>query len=566
MMIKLTGYKSKFILSFILSIAIIISNISFFLISCGQKKEDQLQVNFSVLVCPTLQILSAGRLQGGGVIIQCSTDVAQITQDQAIIFWTDGEISLAPIENRRVNIDEKRSLLSTKSFITENEEILGKYESKGAEKIVFNRNVISTDFTISSFIPKDRGINRFIFKPLFQEALRSSGIAGVELEFPKDIVLISTYLNTKNLSYIIFPIFEETFLGFQEAVKVKEIALNFPDNISYAKVYLPISNPTLIFLAPIAPTILPDLNLSELLHIIPKKEYYEINPQMGDKVPIFLSQLRENIPIIARSEDGRIFKGNISRKLDSPVDMAILPPREGDLESKINFIFPKENTQKSFNLQIFSGSLNGLILIWEGQASITNYSLPISIPKDLISDLDFYYLKAQYEETKEDDNFLISEKVENYIPSSSPYISYNLKTLRKESFVLQIREIGSKIDISWRIPAEIPVDDLPLSQGEVFPECLTAKGLALFITKKCFTPSIQIVAEDDSGNFVAIWKITGLYEKNRAILPNFISKENIYDITGEIAPELKIKKIVLNFSLFTGSKLFVYEQKLEPKK
>jgi hypothetical protein len=559
---KLTRYKSKLILA----VAIIISNISFFLISCGQKKENQLQVNFSVLVCPTLQTLSAGRLQGGGVIIQCSTDAAQITQDQAIIFWTDGEISLAPIENGGVNPNKKQPIISTKSFITENGEILGKYESKGVEKIVFNRNVISTDFTISSFIQKDRGINRFIFKPLFQEAVRSAGIAGVELEFPKDIVLISTYLNTKNLSYIIFPIFEETFLGFQEAVKVKEIALNFPDNISYAKVYLPISNPTLSFLASIAPTILPDLNLSELLHIIPQKEYYEINPQMGDKVPIFLSQIRENIPIIARSGDGRIFKGNINQKLDSPVDMAILPPRDGDLESKINFIFPKENTQKSFNLQIFSGTLNGLILIWEGQASITNYSLPISILKDLISDLDFYYLKAQYEETKEDDNFLISEKVENYIPSSSPYISYNLKTLRKESFVLQIREISSKIDISWRIPSEIPVDDLPLSQGEVFPECLTAKGLALFITKKCFTPSIQIVAEDDSGNFVAIWKITGLYEKNRAILPNFISKENIYDITGEVAPELKIKKIVLNFSVFTGSKLFVYEQKLEPKK
>ena len=562
MMSKLTGYKSKFILS----IAIIISNISFFLISCGQKKEDQLQVNFSVLVCPTLQTLSAGRLQGGGVIIQCSTRTAQITQDQAIIFWTDGEISLAPIENGGVNPNKKQPIISTKSFITENDEILGKYESKGAEKIVFNRNVTTADFTISSFIPKDRGINRFIFKPLFQEALRLSGISGVELEFPKDIVLISTYLNTKNLSYIIFPIFEQTFIGFQEAVKVKEITLNFPDNISYARVYLPISNPTLIFLVPLLPTILPALNLSELLHIIPQKEYYEINPEKGDKVPIFLSQLRENILIIARSEDGRVFKGNINKRLDSPVDMVILPPREGDLESKINFIFPKENTQKIFNLQIFSGSLNGFILIWEGQASITNYSLPISIPKDLISDLDFYYLKAQYEETKEDDKFLISEKVENYIPSSSPYISYSLKTLRKESFVLQIREIGSKIDISWRIPSEIPVDDLSLSQGEVFPECLTAKGLALFITKKCFTPSIQIVAEDDSGNFVAIWKITGLYEKNRAILPNFISKENIYDITGEIAPELKIKKIVLNFSLFTGSKLFVYEQKLEPKK
>jgi hypothetical protein len=559
---KFYGNKIKFLLAAIT----ITGNISFLIAGCSQQKENQLQVNFSVLICPTLQTLSIGRLTDGSAIIQCSTKAAQLSQNYAIIFWTDGEISLAPIEKGGINLDQKESLISTKSFITENDKILAEYKSQGKENIVFNHNVISTDFTISTFIPKkDKGINAFLFQPLFKEALKSVGISDENLEFPKDIVLISTYLNTKNLSYVIFPVFEETFIGFQESVKVKDIILNFPDSISYAKVYLPISNPTISFLAPIAPTILPDLNLSELLNIIPKKEYYEVNPQRGDKIPIFLSQIRENIPIIAKSEDGRIFKGNINQKLDSPVDMVVLPPKDGDLGSRINFVFPKESTQKNFNLELFSGKQSGLILIWEGQTSATNYSLPISIPKDLISDLDLYYLKTYYEETKEDNNFFISEKIENYIPSSSPYIYYNLKTLSKENFILQIRELGSKIDISWKIPDEIPIDNLPLNQGEVFPNCLTTKGLALFITKKCFTPSIQIVAEDDSGGFMAIWKINGLYEKNKATLPNFIKAENIQNITEEVMPELKIKKIILSFTLYTGAKLFTYELVLRPK-
>ncbi len=557
-------YENK--IKFLLSAITIAGKISFFTAGCSQQKENQLQVNFSVLVCPTVQTLSIANLTDGRTIIQCSTNIAQISQNEAIIFWTDGEISLAPIEGGRINLDRKEPLIPTKSFITENDKILAEYKSQGKESIVFKQNFTSADFTISTFIPKKgKGINAFLFQPLFKEVLKLAGITDVDLESPKDIVLISTYLNTKNLSYIIFPIFEEAFIVFQEAVRVKDITLNFPDIVSYAKVYLTISNPTISFLAPIVPTILPDLNFSEILNIIPKKDYYEINPQRGDKIPIFLSQIGENISIIAKSEDGRIFKGNINQKLESPVDMVILPPKDGDLDSKINFAFPKENTQKNFNLQLFSVKQNGLILIWEGQASATNYSLPIYIPKDLISDLNLYYLKTYHEETREDNNFFISEKIENYILSPSPYIYYNLKTLSKENFILQIRELGEKIDISWKIPEEIPIDNLSLSQSEVFPNCLTAKGLALFITKKCFTPSIQIVAEDDSGNLMSIWKINGLYEKNRAILPNFIKAENIQNITEEPTPELKIKKIILSFTLYTGTKLFTYELIVRPK-
>jgi len=53
--------------------------------------------------------------------------------------------------------------------------------------------------------------------------------------------------------------------------------------------------------------------------------------------------------------------------------------------------------------------------------------------------------------------------------------------------------------------------------------------------------------------------------KNRAILPNFIKAENIQNLTEEPTPELKIKKIILSFTLYTGTKLFTYELVLRPK-
>jgi len=537
---------------------------------CGQKTEKKVELNFSGGICVSTSNISISTVQseeGQKLIISCGTRAGQISQNAVIAFFSDGEISIIPIENNTLNINKKIVLISSKIFLSKEGVVLSTYTSQGNDLFVFkNQNFQKADISISTFIKKDSNIMKLLSETFSSQI----GVPESSLQ-SKDVLIISTYLDANNLSYFIFPIFEEALLLFQKNFKVKDIKLVFPSGLSGDSIISVSSQPEITLFQPVLFPVASEYNLSGIFYLSQDRYYYEKNlTESSISIPIFLSQASEKTFLFSVSkENNYFFKGEINPTNQSTVEMLPLPPKERDLNTTINFDFQEENTKDIFDIEIFSelsGSLFNLI-----QKAKVDYQKPyinLTIPKDILYSSQ-YIVKIETERQEDGDKFITKERLVKYEISESPFVRYSLKNFKSENFVFGIKEIGEdKISLFWRIPEKLDVAELGLSQAEIsnlsFANCITEQGNQTFIKKECFTPQIHILAESENGDNQIVWRVFNLYYTNEAQIPNILSPERFYEITGR-APKIKIKSIKLQFALYTGAKLFIYERSLEPK-
>ncbi|GBD02960.1 hypothetical protein HRbin19_00230 [bacterium HR19] len=536
---------------------------------CGQKTEKKVELNFSGGICVSLSSISISTVESEGgrkFIISCGTTAGQISQNAVIAFFSDGEISIIPIENNSLNINKKVVLISSKIFLSKEGVVLSTYSSQGNDLFIFkNQNFQKADISISTFIKNDSNIMK-LFSEIFSSQI---GVPESSLQ-SKDVVIISTYLDTNNLSYFIFPIFEETLFLFQKNFKVRDIKLVFPSGLSGDSIISVSSQPEITLFQPILFPVASEYNLSEISYLSQDRYYYEKNlTESPISIPIFLSQASEKTFLFSVSkESGYFFKGEINPSNQNTVEMVPLPPKEGDLNTTINFDLQEENTKDIFDVEIFSELSGSLFnLIQKSKVDYLNPHIKLYAPKDILYSSQ-YIVKIQTERKEEDDKFVKRERLIKYEVSESPFVRYSLKNFKYENFVFGIKEIGEdKISLFWRVPEKLDVAELGLSQLEVsslsFANCITEQGNQTFIKKECFTPQIHILAEGENGTQI-VWRVFNLYQRSEAQIPNLLSPQRFYEITGS-APKIKIKSIKLHFALYTGTKLFIYERSLEPK-
>lgn len=536
---------------------------------CGQKPEKKVELNFSGGICVSTSNISISTVQSEGgpkFIISCGTSAGQISQNAVIAFFSDGEISIIPIENNALNINKKIVLISSKIFLSKEGVVLSTYTSQGNDLFVFkNQNFQKADISISTFIKKDSNIMKLLSETFSSQI----GVPESSLQ-SKDVLIISTYLDANNLSYFIFPIFEEALLLFQKNFKVKDIKLVFPSGLSGDSIISVSSQPEITLFQPVLFPVASEYNLSGIFYLSQDRYYYEKNlTESPISIPIFLSQASEKTFLFSVSrESDYFFKGEINLSNQNTVEMIPLPPKKGDLNTTINFDFQEENTKDIFDVEIFSGLSGSLFnLIQKSKVDYLNPYIKLNAPKDILYSSQ-YIVKIQTERQEDDDKFIKREKLVKYEISESPFVRYSLKNFKYENFVFGIKEIGEdKISLFWRVPEKLDVAELGLSQLEIsnlsFANCITEQGNQTFIKKECFTPQIHILAEGENGTQI-VWRVFNLYHRSEAQIPNLLSPQRFYEITGS-APKIKIKSIKLHFALYTGTKLFIYEKTLEPK-
>ena len=386
---------------------------------CKVREEQKLSIDFSVALCTTVAMVQLSQIpeEGGGtkINLNCSPVSSDLGGTAALIFFTDGRISIFPVQNGRIDFENEVPLLSIKSFATENGEKIGEYESAGRQIITFDKlNREKVDITFSTFIDRESGILK-----LLADAI-SQGIGG-NLEKNKNFVFLSTHLGVKNLSNVIFPVFDIINLLLIRNMKIRDMSAElFPFSLTKTKVKVKISLPALTEINDILPPLLtafPELNYSLFDDIIAQKNFYEFEITDGKtQVPIFISQLDETLPVLAKSvgnqdeeekEEGErelTFFSEIAdfiNKLLGEEKFSAKISRysfsEKDLVSRIKFNFPDGQTQ---NVAVELYSLKGrgsYILASSGIVSPTTPYLDISIPQNIISESAYVRISKKEE-------------------------------------------------------------------------------------------------------------------------------------------------------------------------
>ena len=565
---------------------IIIVTFSFFLFfpRCKVREENKLSIDFSVALCTTVGMVQLSQIPGEGgetkVNLNCSPVSSDLGGTAALVFFTDGRISIFPIQNGRIDFENEIPLLSIKSFATENGEKIGEYESAGRNLIMFDKlNREKADITFSTFIDRGAGILKLLSDSI------SQGIGG-NLEKNKNFIFLSTHLGVKNLSNVIFPVFDIINLILIRNMKIRDMSAElFPFTLTKTKTKakIKISLPALTEINDILPpllTVFPELNYVLFEDIIAQQNFYEFEITDGKtRVPIFISQLDETLPVIVKSDEDNEEQEGKSLTFFSEIDDFInkllgeekflakisrYSFSEKDLVSRIKFNFPEGQTQ---NVDVELYSLKGrgsYILASSGIVSPTTPYLDISIPQNIIS--ESAYVKISKKEERSIGDSTIKEIIvyEKYKISDVPKVMYDVNFIPEEltffDLVIPESRTGQPISIVWKIPERIKIDDLG-DIGVPFPECIEQDRRFTYVNKNCFSHHIALFGEDEKSENVLVWRIFGLYEKDRVKLPNFTSPELIYDIM-EKNPQIRIKKAQLFFSVFSSDTILVLRKTL----
>jgi hypothetical protein len=299
-----------------------------------------------------------------------------------------------------------------------------------------------------------------------------------------------------------------------------------------------------------------------------QKNFYEMETTDGKiQVPLFLSQLGDNIPVIIKTDMGKTFFGEMqnmtnkilnSENFTEKISEYIFGNR--DITSKINFKFPEKYSQDTkVELYLFKGF--GYILVDFKTISPVSPYFDIAIPEKLLPKSS--YVKISSAEEKMVNGMKTSIEYGKYKISDVPEISYDLNFIPSDlvyfDFQKQEDGAGRYIILSWRIPEKINIEDVGLDENLFPPECIETDNISTYVNKNCFSHHVAILGEDDAGENMLIWRIFGLYEKNEVKLPDFTSPKLLYEITGR-SPEIKIKKVRLFFSIFSQNTILTIKK------
>ncbi len=532
-----------------------------FLVYCGAGRREGTEVNFSVAICNSLSVVQVSKipLADGTTtyLINCQSLSAQ-SGNIALIFYSDGEVSLVPIDQRGIDLTKKVKLLSAKAFLHSGGQIDSTYESSGKDLIIFKKNVQEADVSLAYFVSKDSGFLKFILDGLSSIATYS------ELINKKSYVFIYTQLSAKNLSSIVSPIFDDVFQLVLGNLKVGDLILNFPDVVTQGdKILISIPNQSADIASevPPLPIVLPEINFSTISDISASLPYYELDlTETSVKIPLVMGNV-SNILNILSFQDGIIyygrtpilFEGRIPKQIS--VGMEVIPPTTADVNSSIHIAFPDGET--SLAVEIYSFYQGAPLLVSRSQVFKERPTLPIRIPQFLTSGA--YYVAIRSEKSEKTGEFVVKDTFARYEISQVPYISYNADGLKSEQFIFDVALSQESLKLSWRIPNELDIQSIDPNLKVLIPECVSQKSDREFLNSKCITSYIDIFAEDSKGEEVIVWRIYGLFKSSSVVLPNFLSRTLLFDIL-KYAPQVKLKKVRLNYNAYFGSSLLTFKR------
>lgn len=541
-----------------------LSFFSFFLfVACGRDGSKELEVNFSFAVCPSTQIMQATPFQDSSgkvsVNISCSSSYFQIAQNLALIIYSDGNISIAPIRQGGINILEEQYLIQTISLIHKDGNISAVYKGtpgKTQDIVSFAEKTTVADISLVS------GINKRNLVYDFFEGAISSPLSSLDLQggiSRKNIVFISSYLQTKNLSNVPFLIFDEFQIYFLNNYKLSDVLLNFPeditlpDGITSVVVSLSSSIGETELSLPLLFPLISDINFQSIPKISERKFLYQFNITQNQlRIPLYLVNANNDLKVDVVGLSGeKLYFGKLENLTQTSTFMEIFPQNLSDIESKINFLFPDYLTQET-NFELYGQKEGSTFLLVSRKISKEKNRLDITIPFSLISDI--YYTKIRTEKSQTKDNIEIREVFERYDISQNPFVSYRIAYPRSEDFVFEASVAGDNILLSLIIP-RLRVDELFATPIQ---DCSVSDLFGTYLSRDCISAYVEILGSDSSGENIALWRIYNLDLKRNAKLPNLVeNKQIIFDALGS-APEIKIKEISLRYTAFFGNTIIGY--------
>lgn len=537
------------------------------LIACNRVKQNELDTNFSFAVCPsTTNIQVTPFLDQSGktsVNISCQTSSLQLSQNVGLIIYSDGNISIAPIESGRIKISDEEYLIKTISLLHQGGEVKSIYKGTPGQTqdlVSFPEKTTIADITLASSIKQDNLLYQ-IFDLSLSSLLGETETKGIER---KNIIFFSSHFSVKNLSNIPFLIFDGLQLYSLRNYKISDVILNFPENIT-----LP-NGTTSIIISPtnsisdidfITPpflpiTIIPDINFSSIQILSESKSAYQFEiTQNQISIPIFLTSIdnQRKINIIGESGNNLYF-GKLENLTQTTAFMEVFPPSESDVETTINFVFPESLTEE-VSFELYPKNRAGSFLMYKDKISKEGKrNLKIRIPKDLISDL--YYVKTYTEKKqKMSDNIETYERFERYEISEKPSVYYVLFYPQSENFSFEVEISESKILLSLLAPQKFPIDNLSVNPQ---PECVLEDLKGKYISRDCISSYVEIYGTDDEGKYQSVWKIYNLETRKNASLPNlFENKELLFELL-EAVPKIKIREISFKYIVFAGNTILSY--------
>ncbi len=551
----------------------------FFFSACGTNvKQGDRKVNFSVAVCPSIITVSPQLIDENGnqkIVIFCFPNVMRTELDRFgntskaiyIIAYTDGHIITANIEEEILEdasgeeIIQPRRIIDTaelraNAFLHESGEVIASAKSSGkTDLLIFNGvNREYSDITISTSLDKNSKTLSLLLLPL---QILTGKIEGNPFNY-ETIILTSTYINTKNLSSVVFPVFDSIQLILSKTAKISEITVNIPDQIKGKNIDISLGTtiPDIVFLIPPLFPILSDINFSYLKDIFSQRNFYFQNVSDSIKLPIYLENIASgnSIFLYAMSEE-KIMSANIPITSNS-ANLEIIPEDKNDINSNITFIPPDE---RQLYVEIY-GDINGsFIALKKSEISQEKGKVNIKIPAKLAENAINYQVNA-YQTIEEIKDGKKVNSISSFISlSPSLYITYKPEFFKPEKIFIDAEINDETINLSWGFPS---FPDTPNSVRQIASsmQCLTEDGK---IKRDCLSVNIDIIAEDEGSKNVFIWQIYNLDGKNNIKIPNFTSRRLAY-LLSEKDINLKIKKIRLNYSLYLGISIISGQKEIIP--
>lgn len=555
--------------SFVVSV-FLFAVVSSMIANCKRTPENNLDVNFSFAICLSSKLMQitpfvdeSGRQTAN---VQCSSSYISLP-GLAILMYTNGTISVAPMENEKIDFRKEKRIVHTISLLHKGEDSLA-YE-KGSDTaqdlVLFSEKTTVADITLIAGITQDN----LIYK-IFDELISSLLPEGVDGKFSgKNIIFISSYLSTKNLSNVPFILFDEVSEYIKNNYKISDVTINFPESVtpsdtpSSVTLYPGDIFREIAFVIPVLTPVFPDINFRSILATVSeRKTSYSFELTKSQVfIPIYLANLNENIGVdlIAFYGDKTLF-GKIESIKQPTAFMDVLPPSPSDVETTVNFIFPEEVTEEvTFELYTYKRLTS--MLIWKDKISRYKNKIKMRIHSPFIS--DSYYTKLYVDRKTIRNETEVHERFERYEVSEGPYVHYDVSFVGGDRFVFEAEVREQKISLLWRIPFRLKIDGLNVTPLQ---NCRVVDPTGVYLTRDCISAYIEIVGSDPRGDYISLWRIYNLDRKNKVVLPNIVeNKELIFDAI-EAAPEMKLKYISLVYvalfenTIMTYIKTFRYER------
>lgn len=531
-------------------------------LGCKATTDDGTYVNFSFSVCPSVLVMNVtpifeedGRISAN---INCTSSQLLLQKDLALVFHTDGNISLAPVEKDIVNIKREEHILQTVSIMHKDGGIVLYRGKPGSlrDMVIFEERVTVADVSLVAWVPHNNFLYEF-FETAFDSILENP--RGVIEK--KSTIFISSFLSTRTLSNIPFLIFDEVSILSQINYKLSDLTISIPADVLSAlqqeerkvKVHPGFSLGDLELLSPIF-VFLPDISAHSIKKIAGRENSYLVDLNEGQAIiPVYLTNLnkKSEIDIFATVRDHILF-GKMENVTQTSVFMNVLPPTEDDVESFLNFSFADHVSEIWFSVYSRKGGVNLHVL--SGTTSRGSRRQKIRIPKILLA--DEYLMRMYLERTEVRDMVKIVERFERYEVSREPFVQYDAVFFRPDDFLFEA-SVEENILLSWKIPFMIRADDLYALPPQ---RCLRVIAGGNFLTRDCISAYIEIFGRDERNNYVVLWRIYNLDRKDRIKFPNILTnKDLLFEIIGAV-PNIKIEEISLMYTAFFEGTIVKYSK------